>query len=72
MLAAWLVINAMPREGGTVGRGVVVLLYRWARYWRAVACAADDAVLVYHLTMRETAIEPECCATEAPRPQPVA
>ena len=59
-LATFLTIKAMPRWGGTLGQGAVVLLFRLARFFRAVAVAADQAVLHYHLAKREEEIEPSC------------
>ncbi len=59
-LATYKTIQAIPRCGGTFGQGAVVLLFRLARFVRAVAIAAYQAVLHYHLAKREEAIEPNC------------
>lgn len=61
-VATWRLVLAMPRRGGTIGQAVVALLYQWARFWRAVAEGADQAVLNYHLTKGAVAIAPQCWA----------
>jgi hypothetical protein len=68
-VATWQLIMSMPRRGGTIGQGVVVLLYRWARFWRAVAEAGDAAVLNYHVTKDAVAIAPQSW-TQLGQPMP--